>query len=170
MKFDQYVSLTPTNFFLIGPLLRGFQWFDEGLQNYFRATGKPQLSRPQSMIMIHVIRGTTRPSDIARELGISRQAIHSTLAEMVEMDMLEMSDDPEDRRNKIVKLSAIGQRRRQRAEEAIEILTEELTRRIGKRNVDNLFAAFGQSWGQPVSEFKLAANDRSRRRRLPKGP
>lgn len=140
--------------YLIVPLLQGFYWFDEGLQSYLRKRGWSDITRPQSMVMVNVISGVTRPSDIARMLGVSRQAIHVTIGQMVKMDLLELKDDPNDLRSKIVAISKRGKRTRKDARRAVRMLTEELGRRIGERNVRNLIQAFAKDWGAPVDFTK----------------
>ncbi len=135
---------------LIIPLLQGFIWFDEGLQSYLKMRGWSKVTRPQSMVMANVIAGVTKPAEIARRLGVSRQAIHITIQQMVEMDLLELRDDPDDQRSKIVCISKGGERRRNDARKAAELLTAELSRRIGARNVRNIIAAFSAEWGAPV--------------------
>jgi DNA-binding MarR family transcriptional regulator len=139
--------------YLIVPLLQGFYWFDEGLQNYLRAKGWSEVTHAQSMIMVNVITGTRKPSDIARVLGISRQAVHATIEQMIAMDLVELVDDPDDGRAKILKLSAGGERRRKDARRAVMLLTRELSARIGKQNVQNLFKAFSIDWGKPPDRF-----------------
>lgn len=136
--------------YLILPLLQGFYWFDEGLQSYLKSKGWSAVTRPQSMIMSNVILGVNKPSDIARRLGISRQAIHTTLDQMVEQGLLELRDDPSDKRSKVVVISKSGERRRQDARRAMMMLTEELSKRIGSKNVENLQKAFAAEWGPPV--------------------
>jgi len=160
--------------FLIVPLLHGFFWFDDGLQAYLQKKGWGHVTRPQSMVMINILSGIVRPSDIARNLGISRQAIHSTINQMVEMGMLEMRDDPEDGRSKIVALSTMGAAMRMDANEAVEALTAELSRRIGKANIAALAKAFAADWGDAPLDLetsgKMAApaqqprNGKTRRR------
>ncbi|HKD22355.1 MAG TPA: MarR family winged helix-turn-helix transcriptional regulator [Rhizomicrobium sp.] len=139
--------------YLIVPLLQGFYWFDEGLQNYLRAKGWSKVTRAQSMIMVNVITGTRKPSDIARVLGISRQAVHATIEQMIEMDLVKLVDDPEDGRAKILELSEGGERRRKDARRAVVMLTKELSTRIGKQNVQNLLKAFSVDWGKPPDRF-----------------
>ena len=51
--------------YLIVPLLQGFEWFDESLQRSLQARGWPQLTQPESSVMIHVILGINRPAEIA---------------------------------------------------------------------------------------------------------
>ncbi|BCW87281.1 hypothetical protein sos41_04100 [Alphaproteobacteria bacterium SO-S41] len=136
--------------YLIVPLLQAFCWFDDGLQAQLQEKGWGHVTRPQSMVMVNVVIGVCRPSDIARNLGISRQAIHSTINQMIEMGMLELTDDPLDGRSKILSIAAKGLAMRADANEAVQLLTAELARRIGKTNVANLAVALGADWGQPL--------------------
>ncbi len=135
--------------YLIVPFLQAFFWFDDGLQAWLQNKGWGHVTRPQSMVMVNILSGTCRPSDIARNLGISRQAIHATINQMAEMGMVEMRDDPDDGRSKIVVLSEIGLAMRRDADEAVEALTEELARRIGKGHIAAMRKAFAAEWGTP---------------------
>jgi DNA-binding MarR family transcriptional regulator len=139
--------------YLIVPMFQGFIWFDEGLQNYLRLKGWPAVTRPQSMVMLGVVLGVTRPSDIARMLGVSRQAVHITINAMVEIGLLELADDPDDRRSKIVVISRQGQKMREHAREATTLMTEELARRIGPQALEALRAALAADWGPPMDLF-----------------
>ena len=121
---------------LLVPLLQAFFWVDDGLQSYLQAKGWNQVTRPQSMIMANVVIGVHKPSDIARNLGISRQAVHTTINQLVELGMLEMRDD---------------------ADEAVAAITAELRRRIGSKNVDNLIKAFREDWGASPTDWPEAS-------------
>jgi DNA-binding MarR family transcriptional regulator len=134
---------------LLVPLLKAFFWYDEGLQAYLRSKGWNGVTRPQSMVMANVAMGCVKPSEIARNLGVSRQAIHLTINQMIEMDLLELASDPADRRAKIVTFSKSGRKRRRDAWAAMDHLTRELERRIGKQNVQNLFKSLTAEWGAP---------------------
>ncbi len=140
--------------FLIIPLLQGFSWFDDGLQAYLEAKGWPHATRPQSMVMVHVVRGITRPSDIARNLGVSRQAIHMTITRMVELGLLDLEDDPDDGRSKRVVIAANGQKMRMVAQEAMRVLSGVLEARIGTEAVAALHDAFAADWGPPPERFE----------------
>src|SRR3546814_7706940 len=95
---------------LIIALFQRFCWLDEGLQARLHDRGWPDISRPQSMVMTNIVSGIVRPSDIARNLGVSRQAIHNTINLMVKLGMVELAPDPEDRRHVIVSLTETGAR------------------------------------------------------------
>lgn len=136
--------------YLIVPLLAGFEWFDESLQMSLREAGWPHLTRPESMVMMHVQMDVVRPADIARSLRLTRQAVHSTINSLVERGVFELADDPTDGRIRIVRLTPMGKAMRQDARKIVEHLTQELGRRIGARRVKALHEAFAGDWGPPV--------------------
>lgn len=136
---------------LIVTTWQAFVWFDEGLQSYLRSRGWPEVTRPQSMVMINVVIGIRRPSDIARNLGVSRQAIHTTIGQMVELGMLELAPDPEDGRSKIVQIAGAGVGMRQHAQEAMRLMSLELAARVGEAKVRGLVEALAADWGRSLS-------------------
>jgi DNA-binding MarR family transcriptional regulator len=155
--------------YLIVPLLAGFEWFDESLQMSLREAGWPHLTRPESMVMMHVQMNVVRPADIARSLRLTRQPVHSTINSLVERGVFEMADDPTDGRIRIVQLTPMGKAMRQDAQKIVAELTEELGRRIGAKRVKALREAFGSDWGAPIlcslgepgeraADFRQAAN------------
>jgi DNA-binding MarR family transcriptional regulator len=145
---------------LIVPLLQAFCWFDDGLQSYLQARGWSHVTRPQSMVMVNVVIGVRKPSDIARNMGVSRQAAHTTINQMVAMGMLELREDKDDRRAKIVAVSGDGLAMRRDADQVMEALIAELRRRIGPRNVENLMRAFSADWGEPLTDWPNAKEPR----------
>ncbi|MFD1190952.1 MULTISPECIES: MarR family winged helix-turn-helix transcriptional regulator [Phenylobacterium] len=138
---------------LIVPLLQAFFWFDDGLQTFLQSRGWDEVTRSQSMIMANVVIGVHKPSDIARNLGISRQAVHTTINQMIAMGMLELRDDKHDQRAKVVVVSEKGRAMGRDADLAMAAMSAELRRRIGSRNVDNLIKAFAQDWGTPMTHW-----------------
>lgn len=139
--------------YLIVPLLEAFYWYDESLRNYLQQHGWPEVTRPQSIIMVNIIQGVNRPSDIARRIGVSRQAVHEVVNQMVEAKYVNLRTDPEDGRAKIIVITKLGMRRRKDAQAAMRAITAQLARRIGKHNVASLVAAFDEDWGEPVTNF-----------------
>ena len=135
---------------LIVQVWQAFVWIDEGLQNYLKSVGWPDVTRPQSMVMTNVVVGVRRPSDIARNLGVSRQAIHVTIRQMIDLGLLELVDDPDDRRSKIVDIGATGAKMRENAQTAMRLLTAELRRRIGDKAVAQLQDTLAMDWRAPM--------------------
>ena len=132
-------------------LLQGFYWFDEGLQNYLQARGWPVVTRPQSMVMANLVLGVRRPSDIARRLGVSRQAIHATINQMTELGIVELVDDPANRRVKIVAPTRMGEAMRVDAQRSMVFMAEELGRRLGKPQLLKTAHFLAEDWGPPMT-------------------
>lgn len=136
---------------LLLSLLQGFYWFDEGLQNYLQARGWPTVTRPQSMVMANIVLGVRRPSDIARNMGVSRQAIHATINQMVDLGIVALVDDPTNRRVKQLVPTATGETMRIDAQHSMVIMADELGRRLGKAALLKAAHLLGEDWGPPMT-------------------
>ncbi|SEH20414.1 transcriptional regulator, MarR family [Sphingopyxis sp. YR583] len=132
---------------LIIALFQRFCWLDEGLQARLHDHGWPDVNRPQSMVMTNIVSGIVRPSDIARNLGVSRQAIHSTINQMVKLGIVQLDVDPDDRRHMIVSLTDLGTRMREDAQRSMDALTAQIAARLGQDRFDDLLAALEADWG-----------------------
>ncbi|SBV33556.1 Transcriptional regulator, MarR family [uncultured Sphingopyxis sp.] len=135
---------------LIIALFQRFCWLDEGLQARLHDHGWPDVNRPQSMVMTNIVSGIVRPSDIARNLGVSRQAIHSTINQMVKLGIVQLDVDPDDRRHMIVSLTDLGARMRKDAQRSMDALTAQIADRLGQDKFDALLAALEADWGDNI--------------------
>jgi DNA-binding MarR family transcriptional regulator len=135
---------------LIIALFQRFCWLDEGLQARLHNRGWPDVSRPQSMVMTNIVTGIVRPSDIARNLGVSRQAIHSTINQMVAVGIVALEPDPDDRRHMVVSLTETGARMRQDAQRAMDALSDQLAERLGQDRFAALIATLEADWGDNI--------------------
>lgn len=135
---------------LIIALFQRFCWLDEGLQARLHDHGWPDVNRPQSMVMTNIVSGIVRPSDIARNLGVSRQAIHSTINQMVKLGIVQLEVDPGDRRHMIVSLTDLGARMRKDAQRSMDALTAQIAAVLGQDKFDALLAALEADWGSNI--------------------
>lgn len=141
----------PTQTNLDQLLMRGFYWMDESLQRNLRAKGGPKVTHSQSMVILTIGEGIARPSAIAERLGVSRQAVHQCLQELVRLKLVDLVADPQDGRAKLARLSEQGTPVRVVAHQILFALESELGERIGKRNLAALRKALEQDWGEPAS-------------------
>ena len=146
---------------LIIALFQRFCWLDEGLQARLHDHGWPDVNRPQSMVMTNIVSGIVRPSDIARNLGLSRQAIHSTIGQMVKLGIVQLEIDPSDRRHMIVSLTDLGARMRKDAQRSMDALTAQIAAVLGQDKFDALLAALEADWGDNIAPASLAPRRRS---------
>lgn len=131
-------------------VVRAFYWLDEGLQQNLRKHGGPMVTHSQSMIILSIGEGITRPSAIAERLGVSRQAIHQALRELTNVGLVDLVPDPEDGRAKMARLSANGAPIHKMAINILGELEVELGKRIGKRRIQQLREALEADWGDPI--------------------
>lgn len=122
-------------------------WLDDGLQQRLHDRGWPDVSRAQSMVMLNVIDGICRPAEIARRVGVSRQAIHVTIGQMADLGIVRLESDPDDARNKRVALTPFGETMRVAAQEAMGDLLATLSDRIGEARMAALLDVLRADWG-----------------------
>lgn len=142
---------------LMWGLLQAFTWMDRCLQQNLAARGWQPLSRIESEIMIFVDQGTTSPVDIARALGVSRQAINQATKSMIERGLVSLEVDPDDGRRKVLSFPPSGEAIGRDAVEIIRHMERELRKRLGKQRMDALRDAVKQDWGG-VPEFASTAS------------
>lgn len=133
--------------YLMMELMRAFYWFDEGLQSALRARGWPSISRSQSITLANIALGVRRPAELARNLGVSRQAVSKMLREMSERGLITVRPDPNDRRAALVEFSDQSAALRGDALEVLGQMEKTLGDRIGHRSVKSLRIALAKDWG-----------------------
>lgn len=137
---------------LLRTLMHAYYWFDDGLQAYMqrRADGF-SLPRAQSMIMVCLTEGVTSPIELARRLKVSKQAIRQSLRAMIESGVVTVEPDPENGRQRVVRVTERGQAMRDIAQRGLPLLEEELARRIGRDRLEALHDVLNADWG-PLPE------------------
>ena len=136
---------------LIDLLLRGFRWFEDGLLSRLAEAGWPEITRAHSLVFAHLDSEGTRPSELARRIGISRQAVNQTLGELVALGLIEVVPDPASLRSKLVVLTPTGKTTVGSAHAVFSELEDALAGRIGRASVTELRRALEADWGAPAS-------------------
>lgn len=134
--------------FLMMNLLSAVYWFDEALQAALKEAGIPNVTRAQSMLIANIAAGEHRATRIARNLGVTRQAISLMLSELETRGIVEIVPDPDDRRARIVQLAQVNDTRRAAAR-ILRYLEAELVERIGSPAYASLRDAMRMDWGSP---------------------
>lgn len=130
-------------------LMRAFYWADEGLQNYLQSKGWPEITRAQSLVFVNIGEGITRPSEIAGKVGVTRQAIHQTINELIDAGFVTLQPDPSDRRAKVLSFTELGAKIGVDAIAGLQQVETVLAERIGKDAVAALRSALTSDWGKP---------------------
>ena len=117
-----------------------------------KAAGWSDITRAQSLVLAHLDPEGTRSTELARRSGVTRQAVHQTVQELVELGLLELAPDPTSQRAKLVVLTRRGKRLVAEAREIFRELEDTLEHRIGRKRVARLRRALEEDWGAPVGE------------------
>jgi DNA-binding MarR family transcriptional regulator len=107
------------------------------------------LARSHSLVFSHLDAEGTRPAEIARRAGISRQAVGQTVAQMRELGLVKLAQDPTNRRARLVQPTAKGRKALERSGTGSAAAEKVLSRRIGAARVKSLRDALEQDWGAP---------------------
>jgi DNA-binding MarR family transcriptional regulator len=132
---------------LLRTLMHAFYWFDDGLQAYMQREAGFSLPRAQSMIMVCLTEGVSSPMELARRLKVSKQAIRQALRSMIESGVVTVDPDPDNGRQRVVRVTARGRAMRDIAQRGLPLLERELARRIGRERVETLHDVLNADWG-----------------------
>lgn len=151
-------------------LMTGLYWFDDALQASLGGHGWEIMTRAQSLLISNLSAGEHSPSQLARNLGVSRQAISQMLAELEARGVVTMETDPKDRRARIVNFSRKSIPLRDAARSVLRQLEAELESRLGRKVFAAMKTGLEADWGalpevKPIPELAEPAKPARKRRR-----
>ena len=129
-------------------LLERFRWFDHRLLGALNDELGLELTSAQSLLFADLPLGGARQSDLARQLGVSRQAVNELVRGLERQRLVEVVPDPDDGRSKLVRPTDRGRESIHVALRTFDSLEDELRARIGSRKVDQLRGALDADWGE----------------------
>lgn len=133
-------------------LAKAVDWYDLSLQSILKDLGMPSVNRTQSMILLHISSGVTRPSEIAREMGTTRQNIHAMARHLLDHGIIKLVPDPADGRSKQYAFSEDAQELRQTVLSILAYLDRKLADRIGSDTMKSLGRALTADWGEQITQ------------------
>ncbi|HEX7038072.1 MAG TPA: MarR family transcriptional regulator [Pseudomonadales bacterium] len=154
---------------LMRGLLRAYYWMDESLQNGLIQAGFQPRTRTQTMILINIANGITRAAELARVLGVSRQAIQQQINELERDQLVTQIPDPEDRRANRIVFSERGSELINAALAALRHAEQVLAQRLGYDTVRHLRNALTSDWGEVVGGQHPRGRKRSLEARAAEG-
>ena len=85
-------------------------------------------------------------SEIARLRGVSRQAIHRTVTGLVEKGYVRLDPAPGSERDKIVVITAEGQKLRRQVGQRLKKVEDKIAKAIGKDRLEALRSVLMEDW------------------------
>jgi DNA-binding MarR family transcriptional regulator len=146
---------------LMRSLLRAYYWMDESMQNGLIQAGLAPRTRTQTMILVNISNGVMRAAELARILGVSRQAIQQQINELESEDLVIQVPDPDDRRAHRILFSEKGAYFMQIALGGLRNAEQLLSDRIGSEALGNMKQALTADWGPVLGETRTPGRKRS---------
>jgi DNA-binding MarR family transcriptional regulator len=118
-----------------GLLRGGRKAYGTAIRQAFGDAGFDDVPRNGAFVLARVYDGDSEPAALARELGISKQAVSQLIDTMVMRAYLERAPDPDDRRRTVLTLTPRGRAAATVSWEAATAVDEELARCLGLAGV-----------------------------------
>jgi DNA-binding MarR family transcriptional regulator len=131
-------------------LLEAFRWFDDGLLASLKELGWQDISPAQSLVLTYLAADGMRISELARRLGVSRQAAQKSVTELEQAKMVVTEVDPSNSSAKIVSLTKLGETNVAAAFEVFAQIEQKLSKRIGDSKVAKMRKTLELDWGDSV--------------------
>ena len=152
---------------MIAMLMKRMYWFQEALQSALEVNGLRPISRAQASVIGNIAAGQCKASNIARNLGVSRQAISQILTELERLRYIEFAVDPNDKRSRIVRFNDAYAEEGETCARILDAIELELGQRIGRRRTGCLRESLEAEWGEPPRLGRLPElSDREDRPRM----
>jgi len=141
-----------------------------------REAGLRLLTPALVRLLPHLSRAGIRPTELARRVDVSKQAVGQSLRELEAMQLVELVGDPGDGRARLVRLTAAGEAAYDHGRGVLAFYEAALAARVGQGRIAALRAALGQvhavleDWtarGAPQRDVR--AGSRPLRRARPRG-
>jgi DNA-binding MarR family transcriptional regulator len=106
-----------------------------------RLRGGPPLRASHTALFPHLSAEGVRGADLAKKLGVTKQAVSQLVTELEEWGVVEQVTDPNDGRAKLVRFTPKGEQGLLQGLAVLGELESELSERIGKRKMGELHTA-----------------------------
>lgn len=122
-------------------LLTCARLFDEAAQARLNAAAGERLGRPAVMRLIpHLDTVGIRPTELARRVDVSKQAVGQILADLEQRGLVEHTEDPSDGRARLVRLTKQGVRSSRMGLAVLAELEQLVARRVGSKRMRDVHA------------------------------
>jgi len=102
---------------------------------------EPALRASHTALFPHLTSEGVRGADLAKKLGVTKQAVSQLVAELEYWGVVEQVDDPKDGRAKLVRFTPKGEQGLLQGMAVLRELEQELGDKIGKRRMQELHTA-----------------------------
>ena len=114
---------------------------EQAMARVNREAGEPVIRASHTQLFPHIDFRGVRLSELARRIGVTKQAVGQLVAELADMGVVELCADPSDGRAKLVRFTPKGARAIEHGLGVLSELEQDLERKIGRRHMRALHRA-----------------------------
>jgi DNA-binding MarR family transcriptional regulator len=127
-------------------LMRRSEWMEARVLEAAARNGYGAITPAMNRLFGHMRKRPTGLSTLARQLGISRQAVHVLAREAEALGLVEFIASEEDARVKLLRFTKAGWAMSNCAAREHDALERELAAQIGERDLETLRRILGRPW------------------------
>lgn len=132
-------------------LLSKFQWYEERLIEKLASRGEVRLTVAQNRVMSLLSTRQLNIADIARNLGISRQAAHKTVSKLIELGLLTASASKETNESLIL-FTDHGERVKDKVQKIMQEIEAGIAQSIGQEKYEMILDILDADWDAQKKE------------------
>lgn len=138
--------MTPHKTLLRHLLLARFNWMEKRLLESAARHGYEQITVAMSRLLARLSGRPKGLSELARELAVSRQAVHQLANEAARLGLVEFVPSELDGRVMLLRFTQKGWAMSETAVRELEGIEEDLARQIGAHDLEELRRILGKAW------------------------
>lgn len=123
-------------------------WFSKKLLAALEASDHKGYGKSDILMLANLDCGRTFPSELARRIGVSRQAVYKMLKNLEAKGIVALETDSERRNSKVIVITPEGERMIRDAMALLRGIEQKLRGNLTPKAVDQLRAILEQDWGE----------------------
>lgn len=131
-------------------LMQAQQWITLSLLNLMAVRGHQQLTAAHLMFLNNLDCGTTHASEVARRMGVTRQAVFRSTRELQKLGVLKLETDAMRKTQKIIRMTDQGLKVVSDARACLAKIEKTLEKRLGKKDLNSLSTILIRDWQNPL--------------------
>ncbi len=142
------MTMTKQKTYLRTLLLQRMNWFEEQILAKARGHGYAKVTPAMARLFGHMGGHPVSLSELARQLGITRQAVHKLANDAVALGLVEAVPSPQDARLVCLQFTQAGWAMSAQAAKDFEEIESQLRARMGTRNLTELKRLLAMAWDE----------------------
>lgn len=132
-------------------LMQAQQWVTMSLLNLMAERGHQKLTAAHLMFLNNLDCGLTHASEVARRMGVTRQAVFRSTRELQKLGVLMLETDAIRKTQKIIRMTDQGQKAILDARACLAKIEKALGKRLGKKDLESLSSILSRDWENPLA-------------------